>query len=478
MRQDAGTAATVGCSSAEEAGHAAAAADPRLDKPATNRATGATVPAEALRIGTEALAGHAGRRVELRGWLHQWRRHRRVGFLILRDGRGLAQVVVDDPALLARLDGLGHETVLAVTGDVVAVTQAPGGVEVHAPTVAVLAEAEPPPFDLFRPRLAAQLPTQLDHAAVALRHPRRQATARVTAAAVAGFRAALDDREFVEVQTPKLVAAATETGANVFPVEFFGRTAYLAQSPQFYKQLMVGALGRVYEVGPVFRAEPHDTPRHLNEYTSLDAELGFVGDHRDVMAVARDVVAGMTATIHERAGDAVALLGAELPGVPPVIPTIDFTAALALVGAATGEDLGGEPDLAPAHERWLGDWAQREHGSAFVFVTGYPLAKRPFYTHPDPDRPHLTNGFDLLFRGLELATGGQRLHRHADYLAALASRGMDPGPLAGYLAAFRHGMPPHGGFAIGLERFVAQLIGAANLREVALFPRDRQRLTP
>jgi nondiscriminating aspartyl-tRNA synthetase len=416
--------------------------------------------------------------VRLAGWLHRWRRHRRVGFLVLRDGRGLAQIVVEDPALLARLDGLAHESVLEVAGEAVAAAQAPGGVEVHRPTVTVLAEAEPPPFDLFRPELAAQLPTALDHAAVALRHARPRAIFALGAAAVAGFRAALDAQGFVEVQTPKLVAAATESGANVFPVDYFGRTAYLAQSPQLYKQIMVGVFERVYEVGPVFRAEPHDTPRHLNAYVSLDAELGFVRDHRDVMAAARDAVAGMLGAIAARAPDAPARLDLALPDLPAAIPAVDFADALALVGAATGEDLSSEPDLAPAHERWLGAWARREHGSDFLFVTGYPLAKRPFYTHPDPDRPGASNGFDLLFRGLELATGGQRLHRHADYLAALAARGLDPVPLEGYLEAFRHGMPPHGGFAIGLERFVARLVGADNVRETTLFPRDRHRLTP
>jgi len=290
----------------------------------------------------------------------------------------------------------------------------------------------------------------------------------VAAASVAGFRAALDALDFTEIHTPKLVASATETGANVFAVDYFGRRAYLAQSPQFYKQTMVGVLERVYEVGPVFRAEPHDTARHLAEYVSLDAEMGFIDDYTDVMAVLRSTLAGMVG--------AVVALDVQTPDVPDEIPTIDFTAAQELIEAATGEQTVGEADLAPAHERWIGDWAQREHGSDFVFVTGYPQAKRPFYTHPDPDRPGFTNSFDLLFRGVELVTGGQRLHRYEDVIAALGDQ--DPSPLAGYLDAFRYGMPPHGGFAIGLERWVARLVGAANLLEVTLFPRDLNRLSP
>jgi len=421
------------------------------------------------RIHTNELSAHVGGRVRLAGWLQHRRELSRVTFAVLRDARGLAQVVVEGDACA----GLLPETVVEVEGDAVAAPQAPGGVEIHAPVFRVLAEpAEPPPVELRRPVLKEQLPTLLDHAPVALRHPRRRACFELAAATVAGFRAALDARGFTEILTPKIVASATESGANLFPVDYFGRPAFLAQSPQLYKQTMVGVFERVYEVGPVFRAEPHDTGRHLAEYVSLDAEIGFVEDHQTVMGFLRDAVAGMVDGVRARAASAVELLEVELPIVPEEIPAVDFPAALELVGVA------GELDLAPAHERWLGEWAQREHGSDFVFVTGFPLAKRPFYTHPDPDRPELTNSFDLIFRGLELTTGGQRLHRYEDYLEALAASGQDPAPFEGYLQAFKYGMPPHGGFAIGLERWVARLVGAANIRETTLFPRDRNRLTP
>jgi nondiscriminating aspartyl-tRNA synthetase len=241
---------------------------------------------------------------------------------------------------------------------------------------------------------------------------------------------------------------------------------------------MVGVFERVFEVGPAFRAEPHDTARHLAQYTSLDAELGFITDHHDVMAVLRDTIAGMVTGVRERARSAVNLLGLKLPAVPARIPEIHFADALELMARQTGEDPRGESDLAPAHERWLCEWALREHGSEFLYVTGYPAVAKPFYTHPDPARPGYTNGFDLLFRGLELVTGGQRLHLHADYLAALAARGEDVRPYASYLQVFEHGMPPHGGFAIGLERWTARLTGAANVRQVTLFPRDLHRLSP
>jgi nondiscriminating aspartyl-tRNA synthetase len=426
------------------------------------------------RIYTTEFAAHVGERVRLAGWLHHQRRLARLTFLLLRDARGVAQVVVDgEPSRWQ------PETVLEVEGRVVATPEAPDGVELHEPEFRVLAEpVEPPPIELRRPRLKEQLPTILDHAPVALRHPRERAKFRIAAASLAGFRAALDGLGFVEVQTPKLVAAATEGGANVFPVDYFGRQAYLAQSPQLYKQILVGVFERVYETGPAFRAEPHDTGRHLAEYVSLDAELGFVEDHGDVMRVAREAVAGMAEAVASREGAALELLGIGPPEVPPEIPWLDFVAAQEAIEQATGEAVVGEPDLAPAHERWLGDWARAAHGSDFLFVVGYPMEKRPFYTHPDPQRPAFSRGFDLLFRGLEIVTGGQRLHRYEDYLAALGGRGLDPVPFEGYLQAFRHGMPPHGGFALGLERWVARLVGASNVRETTLFPRDRARLVP
>jgi len=431
------------------------------------------------RTRTTGLARSAGQLVCVSGWLHRFRRLARVSFLVIRDGYGTSQVVVEDPEQIELLDRLNAETVLRVCGLAVANPQAPNGVEIQHPEIEVITPApEPPPFDLFRPAIPAQLPTLLDYAPVALRHPRQRALFRVQAASLRGYRRTLDQLGFTEVCTPKIVASATEGGANVFTIDYLGRPAYLAQSPQFYKQMMVGIFERVYETGPVFRAEPHDTARHLNEYVSLDAEMGFIENHRTVMGALRDVVAGMLAQIAQDEAGSLELLGIELPSVPAIIPSIHFSEAQALIARETGENLAGELDLSPANERWLGDWAAREHGSDFLFVTGYPMAKRPFYTHPDPERPEYSNSFDLIFRGLELVTGGQRLHRYDDYLAALAERGLSPEPFEGYLAAFKYGMPPHGGFALGLERWVARLAGIANVRETTLFPRDLHRLVP
>lgn len=415
------------------------------------------------------LPHHIGEGVYLQGWLHHTRHLRAVDFLLLRDHTGIAQVIVESEEQRSLLASLPHESVISVSGKLVASSQAPNGVEIHDPQITAISVPDSePPFELFRPALDVQLPTRLDHAAVSLRHSRSVASQRLIAAAMRGFRSVLDRYGFTEIQTPKLLETAPEGGANVFKVDYFGRDAYLAQSPQLYKQIMVGALERVYEVAPAFRAEPHDTSRHVSQYLSLDAEFGFIRDHQDVMDMVRDCIAAMTSEMRE-----VDASGVVIPEVPIEIPQIHFRDALAMLGVPENE-----PDLAPEHERALGEWAQREHGSSWLFVTGYPMTKRPFYTHPQPDDPRWSNSFDLICMGLEIITGGQRLHRYADYLAAIEARELDPEPFRGYLEAFRHGMPPHGGFAIGLERMIKQIVGAANVREVMLFPRDMQRLAP
>jgi nondiscriminating aspartyl-tRNA synthetase len=410
-----------------------------------------------------------GSEVRLQGWVHRRRELAKVTFLVVRDRTGLAQVVLPAGTPLPP-----EETPVEVVGTATANEQAPGGIEVTEATVTPLSEdADTPAVELWRPTLDTGLPTLLDHAATTWRHPLQRAKWELAAASLRGFRETLDADGFTEVHSPKLVEQATESGANVFTVDYFGRPAYLAQSPQFYKQQLVGVFERVYEVGPVFRAEPHDTVRHLAEYVSLDVELGFVEDHRDVMACLRDVVAGMVRGIERYAAPALERLGITLPGVPEQIPTLHFRDALEIAGAPADE-----PDLNPAHERTLGEWAAREHGSDFVLVEGYPTAHRAFYSHPDPQDPHWSRAFDLIFRGVELVSGAQRLHRYEDYVRALEERGYPYEPYASYVEAFRRGIPPHGGFAIGLERWVARLVEAANIREVTLFPRDLHRLAP
>jgi nondiscriminating aspartyl-tRNA synthetase len=411
-----------------------------------------------------------GSQVLLQGWVHRRRELSAVTFLVLRDRSGLAQVVVRPGGA----EVPPEETTISVVGTATANPQAPGGIEVTEPVVTLLGEpADTPAVELWRPTLNVGLPTLLDHAATTWRHPAQKAKWDLAAASLRGFRSTLDADGFTEVQSPKLVESATESGANVFTVDYFGRPAYLAQSPQFFKQQLVGVFERVYEVGPVFRAEPHDTVRHLAEYVSLDVELGFIEDHREVIACLRDVVAGMLDGIREHAAPAVERLELRLPDVPDELPVLHFREALEIAGAPADE-----PDLNPAHERSLGEWAKTEHGSDFLVVEGYPTANRAFYSHPDPADPHWSRAFDLIFRGIELVSGAQRLHRYADYVATLEERGYPYEPYASYVEAFRRGIPPHGGFAIGLERWVGRLVEAPNIREVTLFPRDLHRLAP
>jgi nondiscriminating aspartyl-tRNA synthetase len=433
------------------------------------------------RIRTTEVAHYIGKRVRLAGWLHALRRLGGVSFIVLRDGWGLVQAVTENEADLKPLSeaGAGPESLITLEGLVVEEAQAPGGIELRQPQLEVINPVtEALPVSINKSQLKATLPTLLDHAVVANRHPQRRAVFRLAAGVMAGFRAMLAARGFTEIQTPKMVASATESGANVFQLNYFGQPAFLAQSPQFYKQVMVGVFERVFEVGPVFRAEPHDTTRHTNEYVSLDVEFGFIGNHFSVMGLLRDVIAGILGNLAENYRAELDLLQSQVPAVPAEIPHLHFSEAQELILRRHGVDVRGEPDLSPQDERWLGEWAQETFGSDFLFVTGYPMKKRPFYTHPDPARPEYSNSFDLIFRGTELVTGGQRLHRYQDYLAALAAAQLPVEPFETYLEAFRYGMPPHGGFAIGLERLLMQLLNTANVRLVTLFPRDLTRLTP
>lgn len=410
----------------------------------------------------------------IEGWIHRRRQLAAVTFLVIRDRTGLAQVVVTDDDTRALVASLPEETVVRIRGSVVGNQRAPRGVEIIDPDVSALSDAaQTPPMELWRPTMKEHLPVRLDHAAVSWRHLSQRAVWQVASASLKGFRRHLDGAGFTEIQTPKIVSMSTESGANVFPVDYFGETAFLAQSPQFYKQSMVGVFERVYEVGPVFRAEPHETARHLAEYVSLDAELGFINDHRDVLSVLQTTLRAMLQSIDTQAQEALELTGATLPCLPGDMPVLHFREALAIVGADSHE-----PDLAPEHERLLGQWALENHGSDFIAIEGYPSAKRPFYTLPQPDDDRWTNSFDVLFRGLELVTGGQRRHNYADYVQALKLRGEAIEPYEDYLAAFRYGMPPHGGFAIGLERWTSRVLGLDNVRQATLFPRDRHRLAP
>ncbi len=322
------------------------------------------VSAKPSRIRTIEIGRHEGGQVRLHGWVQTVRQLGGISFIVLRDGWGTAQAVTENEADLAPLTerNLQPETVISLQGTVVASAQAPGGYELHNPQIEVITPVEEPlPVIISKREIKAGIHSQLDHAVVVNRHPQRRAVFRLAAGVMAAFREHLAEQGFTEVQTPKIVASATESGANVFTIDYFGQPAYLAQSPQFYKQIMVGVFERVYEVGPVFRAEPHDTARHVNEYVSLDVEFGFIEDHFTVMALLRDLLAHVFERLGERYAAEIGLHKAELPAVPETIPHIQFADAQELILERHGVDVRGEPDLSAQDERWLGEWAQEEY---------------------------------------------------------------------------------------------------------------------
>lgn len=431
------------------------------------------------RVLSSELSQFVGQEVRVQGWLHNVRDMGEVNFVVVRDRHGLAQAVLG-PTDLDPLRSVSVESIVQLCGTVVEAPPAPGGFELHRVSADVLEPAaEPPPFELNKKTMAASLPVFLEHAVVGHRHINQRAILKLASGIMQGFRHTLNLHDFTEIQTPKLVGSSTEGGAEVYRVEHFGQEAYLAQSPQFYKQIMVGVFERVFEVGPVFRAEKHATTRHINEYVSMDVEFGFIEDHFDVMAMAETVITGILDYLGAYYQREISLLKLEMPVYPKPFPHIHFSDAQQMLAEKFGlTDAIGAKDLTPEHERTLGRWAQAEHGSDFLFVVGYPMSKRPFYTHPDTERPEFSNSFDLLFRGTELITGGQRLHRYEDYMAAAQQGGYDIDNFAAYFETFKHGMPKHGGFAIGLERFVMQLLKLDNIRQATLFPRDINRLTP
>ncbi len=431
------------------------------------------------RIRTDEAASRIGETVKLAGWMHNWRDMGQFGFLVLRDGAGTFQAVVSNADEIAKLRPLQFESVLEVEGKVEAEPRAPNGAELHDARITVISPVtEVLPFEINKKELKAGLDVFLSNAPVGLRNLQKRGLFRISAQTMAGYREYLSQQGFVEIQTPKIVGSATESGANVFSIDYFGRPAYLAQSPQFYKQIMVGVFERVFEVGPVFRAEKHNTGRHTNEYVSLDMEMGFIQDHRDVMAVLTGVIRHIVQRLTIFCPNELDMLKIKLPSIGDEIPSMRMRDAQQMIYEQHKDDCRSEPDLSPQHEVWLCEFAKKEFGSEFLFVTHYPTAKRPFYTMPDDQDPSVTKGFDLLFRGCEIVTGGQRIHLYDQLVNNARQWHINPDDISGYLQAFKFGMPPHGGCAIGLERLVMLLAGLGNLRETTLFPRDLDRLSP
>jgi len=420
--------------------------------------------------------------VTIAGWVNVRRDHGKLIFIDLRDRTGMVQMVVlpnhEDAHKMA--DKIRPEWVVEIKGKVnkrpekmINKDEESGEIEIEVLEIKVISEAQELPFEKDA---ELNLDTYFDYMPLTLRTKEKQAIFRVQAVIVQAFRDFLLSEEFVETQTPKIIGADAEGGAGVFEVDYFGNKAYLATSPQFYKQIMVGVFERVFMTGNVFRAEKHSTSRHINEYTSLDFEMGFIEDHTDIMKMENRLLQFVVKELKEKCVKEFKLLGADIPEVLDEIPFMKLKEAQEIIKKEYGEDCVGEPDLEPQHERWLCEYSKKEFNSDFIFVTHYPVEKRPMYTYEDENDKGFTKSFDLLFRGVEITTGGQRIHNYEDLVKGLKKKGLDPEKFSFYLQAFKYGMPTHGGIGMGLERLTAKLLGIKNVKEATLFPREINRI--
>lgn len=429
------------------------------------------------------LHDHSGGEVLIFGSVSARRDHGKLIFLDIRDRSGSVQAVAlpNHPEAVAVASTLRPEWVIRATAKVnprpaklVNAEQKNGDIELELLTIEVLSTARELPFSLGA---ELNLDTNLDHRPFTLRDPKTRAIFKVQAEIIRAYRSALNDEGFTEFQAPKIVGADAEGGAGVFKVEYLkDKDAYLATSPQLYKQMMVGVFERVFTTGSAFRAEKHATTRHVNEIAMLDGEMGFIDSQYELMDVLTRVFQKISKHLAENAADEFALHGASLPLVPEKFPHMKLRAAQALITKETGEDCTKEPDLEPQHERWLCDYAKKTFDSDFIFITHYPTTKRPFYTMEDPEDPGYSKCFDLLFRGVEISSGNQRIHDHDMLVEKMKKKGLDPENFSFYLQAFKYGLPPHGGWGLGLERITQKYLGLDNIKEAVLFPRDLNRI--
>ncbi|HNW28024.1 MAG TPA: aspartate--tRNA(Asn) ligase [Spirochaetota bacterium] len=427
------------------------------------------------RVYCGGLAAHLNKRVTIGGWIHRKKSLGGIEFYELRDRTGFTQLVLEGGTQDERI---GLETVVEVTGKVTREDRSPfENIEIKVESLKILGKAEANlPVPLNRPPGNVTLPTILDNRTISLRNPDILRAFRLQSEIVRLFTAYLHANGFTEIKSPKIISSGTEGGTNIFKVNYFGRTAYLAQSPQFYKQIMVGSgLERVFEVGPVFRAEHHDTIRHLNEYISMDFEMAFIRDEQDVIDMQEGLLRHMFDELMKHAGDLFEDGGVSLT-FPGRIPRIHYLEALEIIRSAGGRLEEG--DISPEGEKILCSHFEKEKGSQFVYVIGYPVKKRPMYTMPDERVPGYTRSFDLLYRGIEITTGGQRIHDYEMLKENMKMLGFNPSEFRHYLETFRFGMPPHGGLGLGLERLTMKIMNLKNIREASLFPRDINRITP
>jgi nondiscriminating aspartyl-tRNA synthetase len=436
-----------------------------------------------MRVLSDEVRDHAGQTVHVEGWLHKKRLLGGLTFINVRDRRGVVQVVIDDKNEVEKLRGLQIGTVLAIDGRAVEEQRAPGGAELHEAKVTVLVPVEAePPIEIDKPlsHKSDNLDTLFEYRAIGLRNLQEQKVFKIRAALLQNIRSFLIDHEFVEINTPKIIAAATEGGAEVFKVDYFGGEAFLAQSPQFYKQIMTGVYERVFEIAPAYRAELSATSRHVSELTMLDIEMGFIEGHKDVLDMVQEMTyAALTKVYTDYAAELKSLNAPELK-LKKQFPRYTVAEVHDMYSKANNTDTTKEKDLIPDEERWICDYAKKNDGCEAVYVTHFPVEAMKFYHMINPEDPSTVMWADLLFRGLEIATCPQREHDYKKLVDQMKKAGLDPEHpgYKYYLQAFKHGLPAHGGAGYGIDRLLEKTIGLSNVKEAILFPRDINRLTP
>lgn len=437
-----------------------------------------------MRILSSDVAQHVGKQIHIEGWLHKKRLLGGLTFINVRDRRGLVQVVIKDKDEVEKLRGLQIGTVLAVEGTVKEEPRAPGGAELHDVTLQVLVPVtDEPPIEIDKPiqHKAENLDTLFEYRVLNIRNLQEQKIFKLRGRLTRAIRQFLDEHEFVEIDTPKLLAEATEGGAEVFQLDYFGKTATLAQSPQFYKQVMVGAFERVYEIGHSYRAEPSATSRHLTELTMLDIEMGFVKDHDEVLDMVGDMTQTVLKQVYEEYADDLKSLNAPELKLPAdgKVPRFTIAQIHEMYGKANNVDLSAEKDLIPDEEKWISEYARKQLGTDLVFATEFPIEAAKFYHKVDAENGVVMWG-DLLFRGLEIATCPLRENNYDKMIEQMTKAGLDVTHegFKYYLQAFKYGLPMHGGCGFGIDRLVEKTIGLQNVKEATLFPRDINRLTP
>jgi len=436
------------------------------------------------RILTNNIVSHVGSTITLHGWLHKKRLLGGLNFITLRDRGGIAQALVDNKDEIEKLRGFQIGTVLSLTGKVVADERAPGGAELHEVVVAVVTPVEQEsPIEIDKPlsHKPENLDTLFDHRVIGLRNLQERSIFEIQSTICRTMREYFYAQGMTEMHTPKLLAEATEGGAEVFTLDYFGKIATLAQSPQFYKQMMVGVFERVFEIAPVYRAELSATTRHMSEYTSVDGEMGFI-TLSELTSFLGELLRNVVNDVWAKHETELKRWNASKPMLPQEIPIISMAEIHELYSKATGTDTVGEKDLRPDEEKWICDHAKKQLGSEAVFVSEWPASEMKFYHKANDENPEIADRVDFLFRGVEITTGSMREHRYDIVIDQLQrfigpDAPNDPG-FEPFLSAMRYGMPPHGGFGLGLERLTQKIVGLSNVKEATLFPRDINRLTP